>query len=189
MWHMVLWNFTLIDLIFCRLLENYIYILKWLYLYEFILICGRIMALCNFLKVIAGRDTKSITWPLCPVGATGFEEIITFGLRYERYQSIFSSYRNMHVEESYVKKLIEKWLTSNKSYSNNNKNGEKKSYSSFFNAKAWGKLPEEEKLDWIGLDLFNYDTRPSGHISRPTQVNVSQSCFHSLNNYSSLIIL
>ena len=31
-------------------------------------------------------------------------------------------------------------------------------------------------LDWI-----NEDTRPSGHISRPTQVNVSQSCFHSLN--------
>ena len=29
-------------------------------------------------------------------------------------------------------------------------------------------------LDWIGLDLFNDDTRPSGHISRPTQVNVSE---------------
>ena len=28
---------------------------------------------------------------------------------------------------------------------------------------------------WIGLDLFNDDTRPSGHISRPTQVNVSES--------------
>ena len=41
----------------------------------------------------------------------------------------------------------------------------------------------------IGLDLFNDDTRPSGHISRPTQVNVSQSCFHSLDNYSTLIIL
>ena len=41
----------------------------------------------------------------------------------------------------------------------------------------------------IGLDLFNDDTRPSGHISRPAQVNVSQSGFHSLNNYSSLIIL
>ena len=36
-------------------------------------------------------------------------------------------------------------------------------------------------MDGIGLDLFNYDTRPSGHISRPTQVNVSQSCFNSLN--------
>ena len=34
---------------------------------------------------------------------------------------------------------------------------------------------------WIGLDLFNDDTRPSGHISRPTQVNVSQKCLHSLN--------
>ena len=44
-------------------------------------------------------------------------------------------------------------------------------------------------LDWIGLDLFNDDTRPSGHISHPTQVNVSQNCFHSLNNYSSPIIL
>ena len=42
---------------------------------------------------------------------------------------------------------------------------------------------------WIGLDLFNDDIRPSGHISRPTQVNVSQSCFHSLNDYSTLIIL
>ena len=36
-------------------------------------------------------------------------------------------------------------------------------------------------LDWIGLDLFNDDTCPSGHISRPTQVNVSQGCFNSLN--------
>ena len=44
-------------------------------------------------------------------------------------------------------------------------------------------------VDWIGLDLFNDDTRPSAHISRPTKVNVSQSCFHSLNNYPSLIIL
>ena len=41
----------------------------------------------------------------------------------------------------------------------------------------------------VGLNLFNDDTRPSGHISRPTQVNVSQSCFHSLKNYSSPIIL
>ena len=38
-----------------------------------------------------------------------------------------------------------------------------------------------EMMYWIGLDLFNDDTRPSGHISRPTQVNVSQSCFNSLN--------
>ena len=35
--------------------------------------------------------------------------------------------------------------------------------------------------DWIGLDLFKDDTCPSGHISHPTQVNVSQSCFNSLN--------
>ena len=33
----------------------------------------------------------------------------------------------------------------------------------------------------LGLDLFNDDTRPSGHISRPTRVTVSQSCPHSLN--------
>ena len=36
-------------------------------------------------------------------------------------------------------------------------------------------------VGWIKLDLFNDDTRPSGHISRPTQVNVSQICFHHLN--------
>ena len=35
--------------------------------------------------------------------------------------------------------------------------------------------------DWIGLDLFNDDTCPSGHNSRPAHVNVSQSCLHSLN--------
>ena len=33
----------------------------------------------------------------------------------------------------------------------------------------------------VGLDLFNDNTCPSGHISHPTQVNVSQSCFNSLN--------
>ena len=41
----------------------------------------------------------------------------------------------------------------------------------------------------LGLDLFNDDTCPSGHISRPTLVNVSQGCLNSLNNYSRLIIL
>ena len=39
-------------------------------------------------------------------------------------------------------------------------------------------------LDWICLT-----TTHVLHTSRPTQVNVSQSCFHSLNNNSSLIIL
>ena len=34
---------------------------------------------------------------------------------------------------------------------------------------------------YLQLDLFNDDTRPPEHISRPTQVNVSQSCFHFLN--------
>ena len=34
---------------------------------------------------------------------------------------------------------------------------------------------------YLQLDLFNDDTRPPEHISRPTQVNVSQSYFHSLN--------
>ena len=42
-------------------------------------------------------------------------------------------------------------------------------------------MPSDPRWFWIGLDLFNDDTRPSGHISRPTQVNVSQSCFNSLN--------
>ena len=32
-----------------------------------------------------------------------------------------------------------------------------------------------------GLHLFNDDTCPSGHISRPTQVDVSHSCSNSLN--------
>ena len=31
------------------------------------------------------------------------------------------------------------------------------------------------------VGLFNDDTCPSGHISRPTNVNVSQSCFRALN--------
>ena len=39
----------------------------------------------------------------------------------------------------------------------------------------------EGECFWIWLDLFIDDTRPSGHISRPAQVNVSQSCFNSLN--------
>ena len=34
---------------------------------------------------------------------------------------------------------------------------------------------------WITLDLFNDDTCPSGHISRPAHVNVYQNCLHSLN--------
>ena len=39
---------------------------------------------------------------------------------------------------------------------------------------------------WSGLDLFNDDTCPSGHTSRPTQVNVSQSCFNPLNKLHKL---
>ena len=36
-------------------------------------------------------------------------------------------------------------------------------------------------LDWIGLHLFNDDTRPSGHISRPSQVGFSNSYLCSIN--------
>ena len=36
-------------------------------------------------------------------------------------------------------------------------------------------------LDWIGLHLFNDDTRPSGHISRPSQVGFSHSYLCSIN--------
>ena len=43
-----------------------------------------------------------------------------------------------------------------------------------------------EDSSWIGLDLFNNDTRPSGNISHPTQVNVSHSCFNSLNKLPKL---
>ena len=42
-------------------------------------------------------------------------------------------------------------------------------------------------MNWIGLDLFNEGTRPSGHISRPTQVDVFQGCSHFIINYSSPI--
>ena len=35
--------------------------------------------------------------------------------------------------------------------------------------------------DCIGLYLFNVDTRPSGHISHPTQVNMLHNYFESLN--------
>ena len=42
-------------------------------------------------------------------------------------------------------------------------------------------LVDQSQEVWIGLDVFNNDTRSTGHISRPTQVSVSESCFHSLN--------
>ena len=45
---------------------------------------------------------------------------------------------------------------------------------------------DHSRPEWIGLDLFNDGTSPSGHISRPTQVNVSQSCFTSLNKFLKL---
>ena len=36
-------------------------------------------------------------------------------------------------------------------------------------------------MNWIGLSLFNDDTRPSGHISRPSQVGFSHSYLCSIN--------
>ena len=36
----------------------------------------------------------------------------------------------------------------------------------------------------VGLDLFNDDTCPSGHISRPTQENVSQELFSFSKKHS-----
>ena len=48
------------------------------------------------------------------------------------------------------------------------------------------RLYMSQYLDWIGLDLFNDGTCPSGHISRPTQVNVSQNRFNSLNKLLNL---
>ena len=37
-----------------------------------------------------------------------------------------------------------------------------------------------QRHSWIGLRLFNDDTRPSGHISRPSQVGFSHSNFCSI---------
>ena len=39
------------------------------------------------------------------------------------------------------------------------------------------------RLDWIGLDLFNDDTRSSGLISCPSQVGFSHRCLHSKNEF------
>ena len=38
-------------------------------------------------------------------------------------------------------------------------------------------------MNWIGLHLFNDDTRPSGHISRPSQVGFSHRCLRSINEF------
>ena len=38
-------------------------------------------------------------------------------------------------------------------------------------------------LDCIGLHLFNDDTRPSGHISHPSQIGFSHRCLHSINGF------
>ena len=38
-------------------------------------------------------------------------------------------------------------------------------------------------LNWIGLDWCNDNTRPSGHISHPSQVGFSHSCLRSLNEF------
>ena len=48
-------------------------------------------------------------------------------------------------------------------------------------AQWWQAVGGPRDKIWIGLNLFNGNTRPSGHISRPTQVSVCQSCFNSLN--------
>ena len=40
-------------------------------------------------------------------------------------------------------------------------------------------------MDWIGLHLFNDDTRSSGRISRPSQVGFSHSCLCSINEFPS----
>ena len=49
----------------------------------------------------------------------------------------------------------------------------------FVEKKTFRCVMTKQWLDWNG---FFYDgTRPSGHISRPTHLNVARSCFHSLN--------
>ena len=48
----------------------------------------------------------------------------------------------------------------------------------------WSQLEdrgENKHWDWIGLRLFIDDTRPSGHISRPSQVGFSHGCLCSIN--------
>ena len=42
---------------------------------------------------------------------------------------------------------------------------------------------QDIESDWIGLHLFNDDTRPSGHISRPSQVGFAHRCLRSINEF------
>ena len=45
-----------------------------------------------------------------------------------------------------------------------------------------------QSLDWIGLDLFNDNTCPSGYISRPSQVGISHNCSSSINWFYSTCV-
>ena len=55
-------------------------------------------------------------------------------------------------------------------------------------SEAYKKGFDSDLIFWgvglVGLDLLNNDTRPSGHISRPTQVNMSQE----LLSFSKLLL-
>ena len=50
-------------------------------------------------------------------------------------------------------------------------------------AKTSRPLSDMAAQNWIGLHLFNDDTRPSGHISRPSQVGFSIRCLRSINEF------
>ena len=39
------------------------------------------------------------------------------------------------------------------------------------------------QVEWSGLHLFNDNTRPSGHISRPSQVGFSHRSLRSINEF------
>ena len=107
------------------------------------------MTLCNFFRVIAGRDTKSLNWPILPNGTTRFDQNLPLLLRFERYVSVVSPFKDMIVGKDYFKKKvksIEKSLTQNKSYANFNRNGEKKNFLLRHNSEAWGELPDYLKL-------------------------------------------
>ena len=99
------------------------------------------MTLCNFFRVIAGRDTKSLNWPILPNGTTRFDQNLPLLLRFERSVSVVSPFKDMIVGKDYFKKKvksIEKSLTQNKSYANFNRNVETKKFLLQHNSRGVG---------------------------------------------------
>ena len=101
--------------------------------------------LCNYFKSVAGRATKSLTWP--NITDEKSSSSVSTRSRYERYSNVFEKYPQMHVDYTYFEKSLRKIEKSVRKSTSGKMN-----IGQLYSLSTWEALTEEKKFEHSARD-------------------------------------